>query len=265
MDGLKITVVTPVYNGAAYIEQCMQSIMNQTYKNFEHIIMDGGSTDGTVEIAKKYEALYNVKVYSKKDNGMYDAIANGFDLATGNILCWLNADDKYFPWAFEVMQKVISETNTQWCMGFPTFWCGDNANSCLFRTSAYMQTAIKLGLHDGRVLPCIQQESTFWTKDLWIKSNGAFIRDYKLAGDYQLWKRFAQFTPLYKVNSTISGFTKRAGQKSEDKTKYYSEIGKLSTVKKVLIASKMLRIFDLLLSLTKRKDIIFLWDLYPIK
>lgn len=265
MDDLKITVVTAVYNGAAYIEQCMQSIMNQTYKNFEHIIMDGGSTDGTVEIAKKYEALYNVKVYSKQDNGMYDAIANGFDLATGDILCWLNADDKYFPWAFEVMQKVISETNAQWCMGFPTFWYGENANICKFRIGAYMQTAIKSGLHDGRVLPFIQQESTFWTKDLWIKSNGAFIRDYKLAGDYQLWKRFAQFTPLYKVNSTISGFTIRAGQKSEDKKRYYSEIGKLSIVKKVLIASKVLRYIDTLLSLTKRKDIIRLENLYPPK
>ena len=108
MSELKITIVTAVYNGEKYIEECIKSIMNQTYQNFEHIIMDGGSTDNTLEIAKKYEKLYNVKIYSRKDNGMYDAIANGFELATGDILCWLNSDDMLRPWAFEVMQKVIS-------------------------------------------------------------------------------------------------------------------------------------------------------------
>lgn len=263
MSELKITVVTAVFNGADYIEQCMLSVMNQTYKNFEHIIMDGGSTDKTLEIVKKYENLYNVKVYSKKDNGMYDAIVNGFDLATGDIFCWLNADDKFMPWAFEVMQKVMSNTGAQWCMGFPTFWCGENVSRCQFRISAYTQSGIKVGLHDGRILPYIQQESTFWTKDLWKKSNGSFIRNYKMAGDYQLWKKFAQYTPLYKINSTISGFRMHEGQKSEDKNKYYAEVGNINFVKRILIASKILKIFDALLSLTKRKDYIFLQDLYP--
>lgn len=258
----KITVVTAVYNGSEYIEDCIQSIMNQTYKNFEHIIMDGGSTDNTVEIAKKYESLYNVKVYSKKDKGMYDAIANGFDLATGDIYCWLNSDDMLMPWAFEVMQKVISETDAQWCMGFPTYWCGNNVNRCQFRISAYTRWAIKKGLHDGRILPFIQQESTFWTRDLWEKSRGEIIRNYKIAGDFQLWKNFANYVPLYKVNSTISGFRQHEGQKSEDKNKYYAEIGNDGFLCKILMKSKLLKIFDALLSLTKRKDRIALQDLY---
>ncbi len=258
----KITVVTAVYNGAEYIEECIQSIMNQTYKNFEHIIMDGGSTDNTVAIAKGYESLYNVKVYSKKDKGMYDAIANGFDLATGDIYCWLNSDDMLMPWAFEVMQKVMSETNVQWCMGFPTYWCENNVSRCQFRISAYTQRAIKRGLHDGRILPFIQQESTFWTRELWEKSGGTLIRNYKVAGDFQLWKSFAKYTPLYKVNSTISGFRPHEGQKSEDKDKYYSEVGNNSLFYRFLMTSKILKIFDALLSLTKRKDHICLQDLY---
>lgn len=262
MDGLKITVVTAVYNGAEYIEQCIQSIMNQTYKNFEHIIMDGGSTDGTVEIVKKYERLYNVKIYSKKDNGMYDAIANGFDIATGDIFCWLNSDDMLLPWAFEVMQKIMSETDVQWCMGFPTYWGENNVNRCQFRISAYTQIAIKWGLHDGRILPFIQQESTFWRKELWDKSNGSMIRNYKIAGDYQLWKKFASYTPLYKVNSTLSGFRTHEGQKSEDKEMYYSEVGKVHFLLKLLMKSKALKIFDALLSLTKRSDYILLQNLY---
>ena len=178
MKGLKITVVTPVYNGEEWIERCMQSIMNQTYQNFEHIVMDGGSTDNTVRIVSMYEKLYNVKVYSKKDNGMYDAIVNGFDVATGDIFCWINADDSFFPWAFDVMNRVITGTDAEWCMGFPTLWDESGLNTCSFRISAFSRAAIRAGFHDGRVMPFIQQESTFWTRKLWERSNGAFIREY---------------------------------------------------------------------------------------
>lgn len=265
MNDLKISVVTAVYNGEKWIEQCMQSIMNQTYRNFEHIVMDGGSTDGTVEIVRRYEKLYNVKVYSKKDNGMYDAIANGFDLATGDIFCWLNSDDKFFPWAFEVMNRVMAQTGVEWCIGFPTWWGDSGVNSCLFRMNAFSRTAIKAGLHDGRVLPCIQQESTFWSRSLWERSNGSFIREYKMAGDYQLWKRFSEFTPLYKVNSAISGFTKRVGQKSEDKESYFAEVGELTLWKRFLIFTRAARLIDALLSLIYKKDRIVIQRLYPSK
>ena len=262
MSELKITIVTAVYNGEKYIEECIKSIMNQTYQNFEHIIMDGGSTDNTLEIAKKYEKLYNVKIYSRKDNGMYDAIANGFELATGDILCWLNSDDMLMPWAFEVMQKVISETKAQWCMGFPTYWNDNNISRCQFRISTYTRMAIKAGLHDGRILPFIQQESTFWTKELWEKSKGSLIRNYKMAGDFQLWKNFAKYEPLFKVNSTISGFRQHEGQKSSDKEKYYFEVGNFNMLYRFFVKTKLLKIFDALLSLTKRKDRILLQDLY---
>ena len=262
MSELKITIVTAVYNGEKYIEECIKSIMNQTYQNFEHIIMDGGSTDNTLKIVKKYEKLYNVKIYSRKDNGMYDAIANGFELATGDILCWLNSDDMLMPWAFEVMQKVISETKAQWCMGFPTYWNDNNVSRCQFRISTYTRMAIKAGLHDGRILPFIQQESTFWTKELWEKSKGSLIRNYKMAGDFQLWKNFAKYEPLYKVNSTISGFRQHEGQKSSDKEKYYSEVGNVNRLYSFLVKTKLLKILDALLSLTKRKDRILLQDLY---
>lgn len=262
MSKLKITVVTAVYNGEEYIEQCIQSIMNQTYKNFEHIVMDGGSTDNTIEIVKKYEKLYNVKYYSKKDSGMYDAIANGFDIATGDILCWLNSDDMFMPWAFEVMQQVMSKTNVQWCMGFPSYWFNNNINRCQYRMSVYSQKYIKCGFHDGRILPFIQQESSFWTKDLWIKANGDMIRNYKIAGDFHLWKSFAQFTPLYTVNSVISGFRHRQGQKSEDKNKYYEEVGNNGLLSTLLMYTKILKVIDTVGSLKHRKERLLLQELY---
>ncbi len=265
MKNPKISVITAVYNGEEYIEKCLQSVMNQTYKNFEHIVMDGGSTDKTIEIVKKYEKLYNVKLYSKKDNGMYDAIANGFDVASGDIFCWLNADDMYMPWAFEIMQKVISETNAEWCMGYPTYWFGNDINRCQYRISSYTQRAIRLGLHDGRVLPFIQQESSFWTRELWNKAHGTDIKKYKIAGDYHLWKNFARFTKLYKINSCISGFRHHEGQKSENKEAYYLEVGKLTLFLKFLIKIKVLKVIDALLSIFKRKDRLLIQELYNEK
>ena len=93
----KVSIVTACYNSEKYIEDCIKSIMRQTYDNVEHIIVDGGSTDGTLDIIKKYENQYNMRWISEKDNGMYDAITKGFRMASGEIYAWLNSDDMYMP------------------------------------------------------------------------------------------------------------------------------------------------------------------------
>lgn len=87
-----ISIVTPSFNSAKYIEDCIQSVLNQNYPNFEHIIIDGGSTDGTIEILKKYSHL---RWISEPDEGQSDAINKGFNLAGGELIGWLNADDEY--------------------------------------------------------------------------------------------------------------------------------------------------------------------------
>lgn len=93
----KISIVTPVFNAEKYIERNIRSVMNQNYTNYEHIVVDGGSTDNTLDVAGKYKDRYPMVLISEKDNGMYDAICKGFNIATGNIFAWLNADDTYYP------------------------------------------------------------------------------------------------------------------------------------------------------------------------
>jgi glycosyltransferase involved in cell wall biosynthesis len=100
-----ISVVTPSLNQGPYIEQNIKSVLNQDYPNFEHIIIDGGSTDGTIDILKKYDHLIWV---SERDKGQTEAINKGFKSASGEIIGWLNSDDYYEPGAF---LTIVGELN----------------------------------------------------------------------------------------------------------------------------------------------------------
>lgn len=103
----KISIVTPSYNQGQFIEEMILSVKNQDYPNFEHIIVDGGSTDNTLEILKKYECSYNLRWVSEQDKGQADAVNKGFRMAKGEIIGWLNSDDVYF--SVDVFSKVAFE------------------------------------------------------------------------------------------------------------------------------------------------------------
>jgi len=91
-----VSVVTPSYNQGHFIEENILSIKSQDYPHIEHIVIDGGSTDGTVEILKKYKDTYNLRWVSEPDEGHADAVNKGFAMAKGEIIGWLNSDDVYF-------------------------------------------------------------------------------------------------------------------------------------------------------------------------
>lgn len=99
---IKISIITPSYNQGHFIEENILSILNQGYTNYEHIIIDGGSTDNTVDIIKKYENHITYWV-SEKDKGQSDAINKGFKKATGDVVCWINSDDLLVP---DALNKV---------------------------------------------------------------------------------------------------------------------------------------------------------------
>jgi len=104
----RITVVTPSYNQGMFLEATIQSILLQGYPNLEYIIIDGGSQDDSVQVIKKYERGI-AYWHSRKDCGQADAINQGMRLATGDILCWLNADDLYLPGTLLQVAKQFME------------------------------------------------------------------------------------------------------------------------------------------------------------
>jgi len=103
-----VSIVTPVFNGKLFLEQTIQSIIAQTYENIEYIIIDGGSTDGTLEVIKKYEDKIDFWL-SEHDSGMYEAINKGLKIASGDILAYLNSDDLYYPDSIKIATEYFSK------------------------------------------------------------------------------------------------------------------------------------------------------------
>lgn len=103
---MKISIITPTYNSADTIKDTLESILNQNYKNIEHIIIDGNSSDETKEIIRDYTNLMSIKFVSEKDDGLYDAMNKGINMATGEIITILNSDDFYKN--NDVVEKIIT-------------------------------------------------------------------------------------------------------------------------------------------------------------
>ncbi|AFZ02044.1 glycosyltransferase family 2 protein [Calothrix sp. PCC 6303] len=223
----KISIVTPSYNQANFLEATIQSVLSQNYRNLEYIIIDGGSTDGSLEIIKKYEKYLHFWC-SEPDKGQYDAINKGFKHSTGEIMAWINSDDMYCPWVFKTVADVISELpEVEWLttlrMGL---WDWHGFCIGFFPLPGYAKAAFL----DGYYLPkkrnigvWIQQESTFWRRSLWEKAGSFICQDFKLAGDFELWSRFFIHTELYGVDSPLAGFRVQSKQKSRQIDAYFHE------------------------------------------
>lgn len=110
-----VSIVTPVYNGAKYIADTLQSVLGQTYPNVEHIVLDDGSTDDTPKILQQYAERYpnRIRVYQHDNMGQAQTVNRGFTLVRGDVIGWINADDLYMPWAVEEAVAMIEEDTSR--------------------------------------------------------------------------------------------------------------------------------------------------------
>lgn len=215
----KISIVTPSYNQGSFLETTLKSVQEPAYPNLEHIVMDGGSADGSVEIIEKY-ADHLAYWQSEKDGGQYDAIQKGFDRSTGEIMGWLNSDDMYFPWTLKLVGAIFAQfPEVEWISTLqPAVWSKDGIPYHISSRSGYNARFFLKGLYysDGRYPRrwFIQQESTFWRRSLWEKSGAKLSSEDGVAGDFELWSRFFQCSDLVGVHAPLGGFRVHGAQRS---------------------------------------------------
>ena len=210
----RISIVTPSFNQAAYLEDTIRSVLSQGYPNLEYIIIDGGSTDDSVGIIKKYEHFLSYWV-SEPDNGHGEALNKGFARASGDILAWLNSDDKYTPWALSVVGDIFAQReDVHWLVGRTGVWDVDGR---LVNVQSDYKNLYDFLIGDFR---WIQQESVFFSRDLWKRAGGSINEKFQFMVDGELWCRFFQHERLWHVPVVLSGyrshFDNRAIENYED-------------------------------------------------
>jgi glycosyltransferase involved in cell wall biosynthesis len=184
-----VSIVTPSYNQVRFLEETMRSALEQDYPKVEYIVIDGGSTDGSIEIIRKYADRLTYWV-SEPDLGQTDAINKGFSQATGEILAWLNSDDTYLPGAISgAVGFLDSHPDVGLVYGDTNFIDAEGKIISKFNAQ---QTSLKRLQRGGVYIP---QQAAFWRAELWRKV-GPLDPSFYFAMDYDLWVRLARVTEI---------------------------------------------------------------------
>ena len=184
-----VSVITPSFNQATFLEATIQSVLAQTYPNIEYIMIDGGSDDGSLEILERYKKYFTYW-HSKKDKGQTDAINQGLTLAKGKYQAWINADDILLPHAVEeAVAYLENHSNTGMVYGQADFI---NASGKIIGQFPAAQTDYKKLLRGYVHVP---QQAAFWRSDLW-KKVGPLDNSFFFAMDYDLWVRLAKVSQV---------------------------------------------------------------------
>ena len=208
MNSPKISIIIPSYNKVKYIESTLKSIVKQGYKNFEMIIQDGASTDGTLEIIKKYATKYKafIRYESKKDKGQLDAINKGIKKATGDIITFINADDEYTLGCFEtVVGYYLENPGALWFAG-KGIVIDENGRDMAKMVSRYKSTLLLINKYNLLLTTnYMMQPSVFLTKKA-FKKYGLFRGTKFAVMEYRLWLDIGKDGMPVVINRSLSRF-----------------------------------------------------------
>ncbi len=195
-----VSIITPSFNQARYLEATIQSVLEQDYPRIEYIIVDGGSTDGSVDVIKKYEGRLAWWV-SEQDKGQTDAINKGFNRASGEILAWINSDDTYNPGAVRAAVNFLIQ-NPEVAMVYADCDFINEQGGVIGKFKS-AQTDLRR-LREGYVH--IPQQTMFFRANYW-KELGPLDPSFYFAMDYDLWTRIAAHAPIkYLAGQTWANF-----------------------------------------------------------
>lgn len=209
---LKISIITPSFNQDGFIRQTIDSILQQKYPNLEYLVIDGGSTDNTVEILKSYGQ--QIKWTSEKDNGQSDAINNGMKMATGDILAYLNSDDVYVGESlFAVNDFFQKHPNFKWAYGQCRIINERNEEMRKFITAYKNFWMRKYSYNKLLSINFINQPATFWRREI-IEEFGLFNENEHLVMDYEYWLRIGRKYSAGFINKYLADFRMHTQSKS---------------------------------------------------
>lgn len=185
----RISVVTCSYQQGRYLETTLRSVLEQGYPDLEYIVVDGGSTDGSVDTIKKYQRQLAHWV-SEPDRGQTDALIKGFDQSSGEILGWLCSDDLLLPGALQAVGEFFAEHPEVQAVYGDSLWV-DGVGG-LLRPKKEMRFSRFVFLYDHNYIP---QPSMFWRRSLY-QTVGGLNADFNLSMDGDLWERFSAQTTI---------------------------------------------------------------------
>jgi glycosyltransferase involved in cell wall biosynthesis len=195
-----VSIITVVFNGEKYLEKTIHSIIKQTYNNIEYIIIDGGSSDGTIEIIKNYEDYITYWI-SEPDTGMYNALNKGISKSSGSIVAYLNSDDIYYPDAVESAVKIFMlEKETELIFGQMNL-----INSDGFEIHRYCFPKYNWTVFASMNYSSIGQPSSFWRRTVHEKV-GMFDESLRMASDFDFFIKAGTCCVIRRVDTIYSAF-----------------------------------------------------------
>lgn len=210
---LKVSIITITYNAEATLEDTIQSVLTQSYENIEYLIIDGKSTDGTLDIISKYKNRIS-KVLSEKDNGLYDAINKGINLATGDVIALLHADDFYLnKHVIKEYVELFNKSNCEAVYANLYYVDSNNTNKIVrkWHSGNYKPNAFKWGW--------MPPHPTFIAKKNIYEKFGAYRLDYKTAADYECLLRLIHVNKINLAYLDKYVIKMRVGGKSNESVK----------------------------------------------
>jgi len=183
---LRVSIITVVHNNRATMEDCVENVLSQSYKEIEYIVVDGGSNDGTIDVIQAYRERISHWV-SEPDQGIYDAMNKGIRMATGEVIGFLHSSDVYaHPKVIEEVVQVFEDSNVSSVYGDLQYVDKENLNRVIrnWKSSPYRHGKFKLGW--------MPPHPTFFVRKEIYEKYGYFNTHFRIAGDYELMLRFLE-------------------------------------------------------------------------
>lgn len=230
MNTMRISIVTTTLNALPYIEETVRSVLQTPHRNLEYLIVDGGSTDGTLDFLR---SLHDDRLHIEVLAGarQYEAIDWALRRSSGEVTAWLNADDLYFPWTIACVAQIFAQfPEVEWVTGLPAFLNGEGHCTAIATPSSYPRRSIQNGWFSELGYGNLVQESMFWRRALYSSSGGLNL-SYDLAADFELWTRFACLTALEAVDIPLAAWRKHTNNRSiVGATAYRNEVARASSL-----------------------------------